>query len=155
MCSRADNAVFTKLYWTKSLKSAYFLFCSRIACFSFSSFIAACLLSSGLFQCWVSNRGSSGMMPALVVPFFLTNKLKSFSDALFLLLSWAPRVPVESTWEIFITWSPLQRMSLKSVVISFSKSACHVCCPPPQLQTSALKISTEAKQIHLLSPTIR
>lgn len=68
-------------------KSAHFLFCSRIAFFSFNSFIAACFLSSGLFQGGESKRGSWGIMPALVAVFFLKNKFKQ--TASYLWLVWA------------------------------------------------------------------
>lgn len=104
--------------------STYFPLCSRRACFSFSASIAACLLSSGFFKCRLPNRGSSGMMPALVVAFFLTDKLKQ--NAFSFYCSPELWLPGETAWEIFITWSPLQRMSLKSVLLSSSKAPCHI-----------------------------
>lgn len=104
--------------------STYFPLCSWRACFSFSSSIAACLLSSGFFKCRMPNRGSSGMMPALVVAFFLTDKLKQ--NAFSFYCSPELWLPGETAWEIFITWSPLQRMPLKSVLLSSCKAPCHI-----------------------------
>lgn len=71
-------------------------------------------------------------------------------------------VPAETAWEIFITWSPLQRMSLKSLLLSFfflffflSEAPCHILGPSPQLETSAQKLFTETKLIHLLCAVVR
>lgn len=86
LCNRSETKNPKQLLFSRP-KSAHFLFCSRIAFFSFNSFIAACFLSSGLFQGGESKRGSWGIMPALVAVFFLKNKFKQ--TASYLWLVWA------------------------------------------------------------------
>lgn len=69
-------------------KFTYFLVDPRQLCCLSRSLCATCFLPSDFFTWWLSSRESSGITPALVLLFFLSDKLKH--NGLVLLLARAP-----------------------------------------------------------------
>lgn len=98
-------------------------------------------------------------MPALVVAFLLTNTLKQ--NALFLLLSRALSPTGDSLGDFYHLVSSAENVIKKSFAIIFffffflSEAPCHILGPSPQLETSAQKLFTETKLIHLLCAVVR